>query len=142
MVIGLEGVVGKLTEVVHTKNLDSNENEQRTIVSLLKSPGQNEFGLVEQVRTTLVKKEEWVGNHWREYGEIYGVITGKEATIFELKDIDNEEQRTLEMTTGDRLYVPTKIALRIKAKPNTVIICLSENYGREEGTHKYWEWGS
>ncbi|MEK6925718.1 MAG: hypothetical protein AABW50_00405 [Nanoarchaeota archaeon] len=127
-----------LDKVIHTQNFDSNKNPSRVIVGVLPPPHENLIN-VEQVRVALIAKESEMGNHWRDYKERYGVIGEAEFT---LKDINSGEQRKYEMNTGDTLDIPPKIALRIKAKVGSVIICLSESYDRDKGTHKYYDFES
>ncbi|HLC77867.1 MAG TPA: hypothetical protein VJH92_01970 [Candidatus Nanoarchaeia archaeon] len=124
-----------LENVIQIKNFDANSNDQRTIVSLLPSSNQSLIDL-KQVRIVRVEQGGNLGNHWREYEEIYGIIGEAE---FILKDIETGEQKKYEMSTGDLLKVPSRIALRVKPLPGSVIACLSGSYEREAGTHKYFE---
>jgi len=123
-----------LDSVVHTKNFDFNKNPSRVIVGILPPPNDNAIN-IEQVRVALITEETNNGNHWREYKERYGIIGNAEFT---LKDIDSGEQKDYEMVTGDTLDIPPRIALRIKAEVGSVIICVSESYDRDKGTHKYY----
>ncbi|MBI3623518.1 hypothetical protein HY212_05575 [Candidatus Pacearchaeota archaeon] len=124
-----------LDKVVHTKNFDFNKNPSRVIVGMLPPPVNSSIN-IEQVRVALITEEGDNGNHWREYKERYGIIGNAE---FILKDIDSGEQRKYEMATGDTLDIPPRIALRIRANIGSVIICVSESYDRDKGTHKYNE---
>lgn len=124
-----------LEDVVHTKNFDINKSPSRIIIGILPPPNESQIN-VEQVRVVLITKEGDIGNHWREYKERYGVIGIAEFT---LKDIDSGEQKKYEMNTGETLDIPPRIALKINAKVGSVIICLSESYNREKGTHKYYD---
>ena len=118
---------------VHRKSFDSHTNDVRTIVGLLSPPGQNQIS-IEQFRVALVHEKSQLGNHYRDYGEIYGIIGEAD---FLLEDIETKERTVYPIKTGDQLYVPKGTALRITADKGTVIICCSEKHDRETGTHKY-----
>ena len=122
-----------IENVVYERNFDSHSNETRTIVSVLKIASESQVP-INQVRVAQVKKDSPMGNHWREYGEIYGIIGSAE---FLLEEIDTKIRKKYFMKTGDTLYIPPRIAINVKAVPNAVIICCSENYDGEKGTHKY-----
>ena len=122
-----------IEKVSYLENFDSHSNNKRTIVGLLKSASESPIS-VEQVRVVSVHEESILSNHWREYGEIYGVIGEAEFT---LEDIKTKKRETYKMKTGDNLYIPKEVALKVKAPSGTVIICCSEKNERENGTHKY-----
>lgn len=120
---------------VHRKSFDSHTNDVRTIVGLLSPPGQNQIS-IEQFRVALVHERPLLGlgNHYRDYGEIYGIIGEAD---FLLEDTKTKERGVYPIKTGDQLYIPKGTALRIDAGNGTVIICCSEEHDRETGTHKY-----
>lgn len=122
-----------IENVMHIKKFDVHSDDKRTIVGLLKPNSENPIK-VEQVRVVDLHTESVLGNHWREYGEIYGIIGEAEFT---LEDIDTKERRAYVMETGDNLYVPKRVALKVKASAKTIIICCSEENKREQGTHRY-----
>jgi len=127
-----DGVM-RLDDVIH-EEVDMNSNPSRTVIGLLRPPSRSPMTKVAQVRIIKVNQESQLGNHWREYGEIYGVIGEAD---FDLEDIETRERRKYFMKTGDSLFVPSRVALRVNAKPETTIVCCSESYDREAGTHKY-----
>ena len=120
-------------EIIFEKGFDSHSNETRTIVGVLKEFSRSPIR-VQQFRVAQVKKDFPMGNHWRGYGEIYGIIGSAD---FLLEDIDTKKRKNYRMETGDTLYIPPRIALKVTAVPDTVIVCCSENHDRERGTHKY-----
>ena len=122
-----------LESVRHKIGFDSHVNDSRTIVALLSSPGESPI-IAKQVRIAFVHKDSTVGNHYRDCCETYGIIG--EAN-FVLEDIRNKERKTFAMKTGDQLFVPPRIGLRVDAKKGAIIACCSEDYNIEGTTHKY-----
>lgn len=117
------------------KSLSSSDyhiTQDRTIVNLLgdDSEGYN----FERTRVTRFERNAELGNHWREYPEIYGVI-GK--ATFTLEDIGTKEREVCSLETGDRIFIPPKVALKIQAKKGTVITSCSPKVDRDDATHKY-----
>lgn len=122
-----------IEKAVYEKKFDLHVNDQRTIAGFLKPHSESSIR-IEQVRAAKVHKESKLGNHWREYGEIYGVLGNAK---FILEDIKTKKRKEYSLKTGDTLYIPREVAIRIIANTGTVIICCSEKHEREEGTHKY-----
>lgn len=122
-----------IENVNYRESLDTHSNEKRTIAALLDPISKNPIS-VEQVRVVNVHQDSTLGNHWREYGEIYGVVGNAHFT---LEDIGSKERRNYRVKTGDTLYVPRGIALKVKAPAGSIVICCSEKNEREKGTHKY-----
>ena len=121
-----------IERAVYEKNHDSHANSDRTIATVIN--GDIEGFASEHVRAVRFERETDAGNHWREYSELYGII-GK-ARFF-LEDIDSKERREHTMETGDRLFVPERVALRIHAEAGTVIVTCSQKADRNSGTHAY-----
>lgn len=121
-----------IERAVYEKNHDSHANSDRIITTVIN--GDIEGFASEHVRAVRFERETDAGNHWREYSELYGII-GR-ATFF-LEDIDSKERREYNMTTGDRLFVPERVALRIHAEAGTVIVTCSQKADRNSGTHEY-----
>lgn len=121
-----------LTNVRYEPRFDIHTNEDRTITSLFK--GDISGFDAAQVRVVQLQREAVLGNHWREYAELYGVIGEAQ---FVLEDIDTKEQRTYTLSTGDRLFVPARVALRVGAKRGAAIIACGAEIDREGKTHKY-----
>lgn len=122
-----------IENVIFTKSFDLHTNEKRTITNVFK-PGEEIPIKIEQVRLFKIYNESFLGNHWREYGEIYSVIGESE---FFLEDIHSKERKSYLLNTGDRLYIPKEVALKFKSTPGTFVVCCSERNEREKGTHKY-----
>lgn len=121
-----------LSEVRYERRVDIHTNEDRTISTLLKGdiPGFS----AEQVRIVQLQREASLGNHWREYVEVYGVV-GKAKIV--LEEVTTKKRSEYNLLTGDRLFVPAEVALRIDAKKETVIIACGAETDREGKTHKY-----
>lgn len=120
-----------LDEVKYQKGFDSHTNDNRTVISLLEDSPE---WLPQQVKVAKLERDAEVSNHWREFAELYGIIG---EARFLLEDIETKKRQTYLLTTGDRLLVPARIALQIKAPTGAIIIaCCAE---RDDGTksHKY-----
>ena len=113
---------------------DFHKTDKRAVFEMLFSPLKNKLKSLRQVRIIKTETEDELGGHWREYGEIYAVI-GK--ATFSLQDIDTKEKANYEIETGQVIYIPPKVALKVYSKPNQAIICCSESEDRENKTHKY-----
>jgi hypothetical protein len=123
-----------LEKVIYRPAFDSDIDSRRTVVGVLSKPHENPI-VIEQARVMLVREDNnQLGNHYRDYGEMYGVIGQAEFT---LEDISTRDRRVFPMSTGDQLFIPSQTAVRIGAKKGTVIICCSERYNRQAGTHRY-----
>lgn len=93
----------------------------------------------ENTRVIAVYQDGVLGNHWREYSEVYGVISSVESgsVDFTLEDIDTRESKIYKMKTGDMLTIPPRIALAVDAKEGDIILSASsENYNKSK-THEY-----
>lgn len=121
-----------LLEVRYEKDYDIHRNGDRTISALL--GGDLPGFCVKQVRVVSLERDALLGNHWREYGEVYGVVGTAQVV---LEDIDSKERSAYSLSTGDRLFIPPRIALRIKADRGTVIVACSSEMDRDGKTHKY-----
>ncbi len=121
-----------IDQVIYQRGYDSHENNDRTIATLVN--GDIDGFSPEQVRVTKFNRNTSLGNHWREYPELYGVIGQAKVT---LEDIDTKERRNYDLKTGDRLLVPSRVALKIEASEGTVIITCCPKAARDEKTHKY-----
>ncbi len=120
-----------IERVIYQNGFDSHTNEDRTIITLI---NEKQSFSPEQIRVVLLKKSSELGNHWREYPEVYGAI-GK--VVFSLEDIDTKATKEHTLMTGDRIFIPPRVALKIKAEKGTVIVICSPKCKRDEGTHKY-----
>ena len=87
-----------------------------------------------QIRVIKFSRAAKLGNHWREYPELYGIIGQAEFT---LEDVDAKERKVYSLKTGDRLLVPPRVALNIQSNQDTIITTCSQSADREKQTHKY-----
>ena len=115
----------------------------RVVVGLMNEPFEETIESPEQFRVIYVTRRGELGNHWREYGEKYALAAG--SAKFLLKDIDTNQRADYTMNRGDRLYIPPRIALKVKAQRGTIIMCAAGSYdagrlgkeGVKSQTHKY-----
>lgn len=122
-----------LKHVIFEKGHDIHETESRKIMTIVNGDIPNYTPA--QIRLVEIKDSRAVlGNHWRDYGEVYAVV-GK-ATIT-LEDIETKEQCVYELETSDRLFVPPQIGLRLTATKGTVIVVCAQKAIRDDQTHKY-----
>ncbi len=121
-----------LEDVKYQPNFDIHTTFDRTITTL--TNGDIENFLSENVRIVQFKVDTVLGNHWREYPELYGIIGN---ALFILEDIETKKRENYEIKTGDRLYIPPRIALKVRAQKDIVIIVCSPKTNRDEKTHKY-----
>ena len=121
-----------IENVLYQKQYDSHTTGERVIVTLIN--GDITGFSPEQVRIAQVKQNTTLGGHWREYPELYGII-GK--ALFTLEDVDTKKRIEHQLATGDRLFIPAKVALKIQATRDTVITVCSSKANRDEKTHKY-----
>jgi len=121
-----------IENVIYQPQFDSHINDDRVIITLVNGavPG---FGS-EHVRAIKFKRNTKLGNHWREYPEIYGII-GK--AVFTLEDIETKEQIKYNLVTGDRLLIPPCVALKVEASAGTIVLTCSQQSDRYQKTHKY-----
>jgi quercetin dioxygenase-like cupin family protein len=121
-----------IEKVIYQKKFDSHENDDRLIATLVNG---DILGFVsEQVRVTRFKRDTVLGHHWREYPELYGVLG---QANFTLEDIDTRQRAEYELNTGDRLFIPPRVALKTRATEGTTVFVCAPKSNRNEGTHKY-----
>ncbi len=121
-----------IERVRYESHFDSSVNADRSIITLLKgSSADFSCGLVRAVR---VEKEATLGNHWRDYDELLGLIGYAKVTLM---DIDSGEKKEYQMITGSRLFIPARVALRIDASAGSVILSCAPEVDREKQTHSY-----
>lgn len=121
-----------LEMVVYEPRCDIHTTPERDIATMFKNDIV-EFS-PQHIRVVHLKQDAVLGNHWRDYSELYAVV-GK--ALFVLEDIDTKEKKEYCLETGDRLLVPPRVALRVSAPASTVIIACSSDVDRERKTHKY-----
>ncbi len=121
-----------IEKVIYFYDGDSHTNEER-IVSTVINGDVPDF-IPRQIRVLKILKNGELGGHWRDYPEIYGFIG--EAKM-NLEDIDTKEKREYLLKTGSRIFIPSRVALKIYANEGTVIITCSASIGRDLQTHKY-----
>ena len=124
--------MSNIEKAVYRANVDSHTNLDRTLVTAF--DGESRYFLLESVRIARFEREAEFGNHWREYPEDYSIIGSAKVM---LEDIDSKKRREYNLATGDRLFVPPRVALKIWGEPGTVIIVCSPRGDREKQTHKY-----
>jgi oxalate decarboxylase/phosphoglucose isomerase-like protein (cupin superfamily) len=122
-----------IEKAIYKRKFDFNSNDIRTVAGFINPSTKNPIK-IKKVRVINVHKESHLGNHWREYDEFYGIIGNAE---FILEDIKTKKRKIYFMETGDSLYIPKEVALKVIANGGTIIIVCSEELKREEGTHAY-----
>ena len=90
-----------IEKVVYEAKHDVQTNDARTITTLF--DGDISDFSCEQIRIAHIIKGGWMGNHWREYPELCGVIG---TATFVLEDINAKQRKKYTLDTGDRLFVP------------------------------------
>ena len=118
-------------ENVQYSSGDSHENADRTITTVIN--GDVEGFSPEQVRLIHVHKESNLGGHWRDYPEIYGIIGQAPVT---LEDIYSKIRQEYNFKTGDRLFVPARVALAMQSMEGTTIVTCGPKADREKQTYK------
>ena len=121
-----------IERVILKKDNDSHENEKRTILNM-KHDSLTESAW-EQVRIVQPKVTVELGNHWREFGELYCII-GEAG--FTLEDIDTKERQIYKLKTGYSLYIPPRVAIKFVTTKDSIITVLSKEVDLEKESYKY-----
>jgi hypothetical protein len=121
-----------IENVIYQHNFDHHANDDRIISTLVN--GDIEGFSPEHVKIAQFKRNAVLANHWKECPELYGLIG---SASFVLEDIDTKKRISYELKTGDRIFIPARVAIKIKAKEGTTIIACSPKLSGNEKTHKY-----
>lgn len=119
-----------IENVILYSDLDRHENEDRIIVGSRDKSSIN----WDRLRIVKVKRACYLGGHWREYPEQYAIIG---EALFFLEDIHTNERRQYSLKSGQSLFVPPEVALKIRAFEGTIITVCFPNADLEKQSHKY-----
>lgn len=124
----IQGVIYESRGVDH-------EDHRRVLMTVFN--GDLEDFVARQVKFVVLKEDATLGGHYHNYDELFYLLEG-EGT-FTLKDSARELIEQYDMTKGDRLFIPRRIAHKATIKADSVLMgCTEEPYlSPEHNDYKY-----
>jgi len=117
------------------------ENEDRAVFEVFNDDvkgDKNDF-LARNIRVFIVKKDGWIGDHYREDWEFYSVLSGEVHWFFE--DMTTKEREDHLVHVGCKVKIPPNVAHSLKVKNGTIVLGRYIKPLQELKTNKYiLEW--
>lgn len=129
----IEGLEIRKDGIVH-------ENENRKVFEVFNDDksDKNSF-LAKNERAFIVKRDSWIGDHYRDDWEYYSVLAGEAHWFFE--DMKTGKRENHIVKVGGKVKLPPNVAIAIKAERGTIIIGRYKKTFQELKTNKYiLEW--
>jgi len=112
--MAIDGLEIKNNCIVH-------ENEDRKVFEIFNDDKSDKnFFLAKNERAFIVKKDTWIGDHYRDNWEYYSLLLGEAYWFFE--DMKTGEREFHLIKREGRIKLPPNVALALKAKIGTIVI--------------------
>jgi mannose-6-phosphate isomerase-like protein (cupin superfamily) len=89
-----------------------------------------------QVKVLEVKADAVLGEHYHDYDEMFYLLKGQ--AVIEVENVETKDRGGYQLSAGDRIFFPKKVAHRLWVKADSVLIgCTDQPYLEAGGHHAY-----
>lgn len=127
----METAIAIIDGVICETCYDRHEDSRRLLTAVF-----NGDFTARQMKVLEVKADAILGEHYHDYDEIFYLLRGQ--AIVEVENIETKDRGGYQLSAGDRIFFPKKVAHRLWVKADSVLIgCTDQPYLEARGHHAY-----